>query len=197
MDTNPYQPPVVQDPLPGKLHTPAVGIDGKYLVVTPGAVLPQRCVKTNQKITEGEMKRKAFEWCSPWVALSFLISGCFTIILYFVFRKKCEIVFGVHATVSAKYRNRLIFKLLATVGLFVAMPFVAAIDNSALIAATIILFIIAFISLFVGNSPLSVAKHRQGQFWIKGCCQEFLEQIGRGQPFAFEPGFNPQEPTKG
>ena len=110
-------------------HT-AIRVEGKLLVLRSGTELPQRCVKTNQKITESDMRRKVFEWCSPWVALSFLISGCLLILLYFVLRKRCELTFGVHPTVRAKYRNRLIFKLLATLALFLALPIAASTDNS-------------------------------------------------------------------
>lgn len=192
MDTNPYKPPVALDTFSGKPDAGTICVEGKYLVVCSGAVLPQRCVKTNQKITEQDMRHKTFEWCSPWVALSFLISGCIMIVLYFVFRRKCSLTFGIHPSVRKKYRNRLIFKVLATVALLVSLPFVAATDSGGLIAAVLILFIFAFIASFIGNSPLSIAKHREGEFWIKGCCQEFLHQIGGGDPFSENPFAKPE-----
>jgi hypothetical protein len=192
MDTNPYKPPVALDTMYGKPDAGTSRVEGKQLVVRSGAVLPQRCVKTNQKITEEDLRRKTFEWCSPWVALSFLVSGCIMIVLYFVFRRQCSITFGMHSSVRKRYRNWLLFKVLATVALFASLPFVAATDSGGLIATVLILFIFAFITCFIGNSPLSIAKHREGEFWIKGCCPEFLSQIGGGAPFSENPFAKPE-----
>ena len=183
MDPNPYRPPVVVEAPFGKSQQPEIFVDGKYLVVPSGTVLPPSCVKTNQKITDREMRQKVFEWCSPWVALSFLISGCILIVLYFVLRKRCELVFGVHPSVRSRYRRRAMVKALATAICFVGILVAAAADYGPLIAVACVLFILAMASNFLGNTPLSIAKYRNGRFWIRGCCPEFLAQ--------FEGGYGP------
>jgi len=177
MDHNPYKPPVVVDgpiDIPGR---PLISVHGKYLVVASGVTLPPRCVKSNAKVTEQDMRRKVFAWCSPWVALTILISLCVTVILYFVLRKSCEVTFGLHPAVRAKYRNRLIFKLLLTVGLLLAIPMLAAAESEAILGVAVLMFLVSFIALLIGNSPLSVAKYGDGRFWIKGCSQEFLDDL--------------------
>ena len=180
MEDNPYKPPVVDSAavIDGLSISP-IRVDGRFLVVQPGAVLPQICVRTAEKITEADMRRKRFEWCSPWVALSFLVSGCLMILLYFVLRKQCEIVFGMHPSLRKRYRLILTFKLLAVVGLFCLMPVMAIFESPAPIVIVVIAFIVAIVALFFGNSPLSVAKYHDGEFWLKGCSPEFLQHISR------------------
>jgi hypothetical protein len=41
----------------------------------------------------------------------------------------------------------------------------------------LVLFLIAVVSLFFGNSPLRVVKYRNGVFWIQGFSEEFLANI--------------------
>lgn len=183
MDPNPYKPPIVTDVMPGPPR-PDVGVTGKFLVVRSGAELPQRCVHTNQKVTELDMQHKWFEWCSPWVALSVLISVCITVVLYFVLRKRCELTFGLSPEIRRKYRTRIAIKLLITIGLFFAIVAAAAAENDALIGLSVLLFFVAIIVLLVGNSPLRVTSYRDGEFYIKGCSAEFLAQLSGGSPFA-------------
>jgi hypothetical protein len=44
----------------------------------------------------------------------------------------------------------------------------------------LVLFLVAVVALFVGNSPLSVVKYREGMFWIRGCSGEFLASVNQG-----------------
>jgi hypothetical protein len=37
-----------------------------------------------------------------------------------------------------------------------------------------VLFLVALLSLPMGNSPLSIVKYRKGMFWIKGFSDEYL-----------------------
>ena len=71
----------------------------------------------------------------------------------------------------------MIFKGVAAVVLFCAIPVAAAADSDAAIAIVLILFLIAIIVLLIGNSPLRIVKHRRGEFWIKGCSWEFLNSV--------------------
>jgi hypothetical protein len=40
-----------------------------------------------------------------------------------------------------------------------------------------ILFFIALVAVFIGNTPLSVTGYRGGLFWVKGCSDDFLARI--------------------
>lgn len=175
---NPYLPPAYS----GNEAMAHMGyrVEGNKLVVRPGAVLPPFCVKTNEPVGPEDVKSKNYTWCTPLVALLFLVSGLIAIIVYFIIRKHCTITFGLSPEKRKMYRHRIIFKSIATVALFCAIPIAAANDNAPLIATVVILFIIALISLLVGNSPLTISSHRNGEFWVGGCSKEFLARLAQG-----------------
>ncbi len=175
MDENPYQSPTtVSD---ATRDAGGFRADGKFLVVESTAVLPPICVKTNRSVTERDMVSKQFTWCSPWWGLLILLSGLLLIIVYFLVRKKCTLTFGLDPSVKRKYRNRTLFKTVIAVGLFFAIPVVAGTNSTPAIAAALVLFLLAIVSLLIGNTPLSVANYRNGEFWLRGCSKEFLLMI--------------------
>ena len=147
------------------------------LVVTSPATLPPFCVKTNAPVESADMQRRRLSWCSPFLGLLILISGLLLIVLYFVLRKHCTLTFGLSPAVRNRYRNRRIFKGVAAIVLFFSLPVASAFDSTAVIATVLVLFLVAFISLFIGNSPLTVLKHRNGEFWISGCSRDFLSRV--------------------
>jgi hypothetical protein len=175
MDHNPYQAPTVAST--ATLSTTNARVEGKCLVVTSGAVLPPFCVKTNTAVQQQDVQQRRLSWCPPIVGLLILMSGLLLILVYFIVRKQCMITFGLSPAVRKKYRNRRIFKIIAVIVLFFALPFTAAIDSTAVIVTVFILFLVAVISLFIGNSPLAITNHRKGEFWISGCSKEFLSHV--------------------
>ena len=175
MDDNPYQSPTVDRS--AALSTANVRVDGKYLVVASGAVLPPLCVKTNAPVQQQDIRQRRLSWCPPIVGLLILLSGLLLILVYFIARKHCTITFGLSPAVRQKYRNRRILKIVAVVVLFFVLALTAAIDSAAVILTVFILFLVSVISLFIGNAPLAIAKHRKGEFWISGCSKEFLAAV--------------------
>jgi hypothetical protein len=98
MDTNPFQTPETGfDAMPAVRLAGLPRVDGKCLVVASGTVLPPVCVKTNQPVSEGDLVRKQFDWCSPWVALLLLVNVLVLLIVYFIVHKKCSLTFGLRA----------------------------------------------------------------------------------------------------
>jgi len=71
----------------------------------------------------------------------------------------------------------MLLKAVATIGLIVAGLFSAAVGANVVGIIALVLFFVAVASLFFGNSPLTVVKHRNGRFWIKGFSDEFLENF--------------------
>ena len=177
MDVNPYQSPQTTDLRIRPTDFLPI-VDGKILVVRSGTVLPPVCVKTNQPVTEKDMVRKVYYWCSPLVCILIFLSPLILILAYFIARKRCNLTFGLHPDVRRKYRNRMLVKLLAFVALLTAIPFAEAVSSSLLLPIVIVLFLIALISIFIGNSPLSVTGHHRGDFSINGCSREFLASLG-------------------
>jgi hypothetical protein len=151
--------------------------DGKCLVVASKTVLPPICIRTNQPVSEGDMVCRQFHWCPPWVGLLIVLSGLLLIFVYFIVRKECSLTFGLDPRLRKKYQRRVLLKVVAAIALFFAMPFSVAIDVTVLPIIALVLFLVAIVSLFVGNSPLSVAKYRNGMFWIKGFSDEFLTNV--------------------
>ena len=175
MDQNPYEAPTAAPSAP--LSMTEVRVEGKFLVVTSDAVLPPFCVKTNRPVQPEDFQQRQLSWCPPIVALLILLSGLLLILVYIVVRKHCRIKFGLSPETRKKYRNWRIYKIIAVIALFFAFPFSATLDNSAVIGAVGVGFLAAVLSLFIGNSPLAIARHRKGEFWISGCSMEFLAQV--------------------
>ncbi len=175
MDQNPYQAPSAAPS--AALPPTKVRVEDKYLVVTSGTALPSFCVKTNRAVQPQDIQQRRLSWCPPIVGLLILLSGLLLILIYFIVRKHCTISFGLSPDIRKKYRNRRVFKVIAVILLFFALPFTAAIDNIAVVITVFILFLVAVVSLFIGNSPLAITKHRKGEFWISGCSKEFLARI--------------------
>lgn len=175
MNPNPYQSPAT---IPAATSGERLGkvptVDEKCLVVASGTVLPPLCVKTNQPVAEDDMVRRQFHWCSPWVGLLIALSGLILILVYFVARRKCTLTFGLDPRLKSKYRRRKLFKVVAAIALFVTLPFSAAANVTVAPFIVLVLFLVAIVSLFIGNSPLSVVKYRKGMFWIKGFSDDFL-----------------------
>ncbi len=173
MDVNPYHAPSVK----ASAATANVRVEGKCLVVTSGAVLPPYCVKTNTAVQQPDFQQRRLSWCPPIVGLLILLSGLLLILVYFVVRKHCTITFGLSPAVRKIHRNRRVFKIISVIVLFFALLVAAGVDSTGVIVTVFILFLVAVIALFVGNSPLAITKHRNGEFWISGCSKEFLVHI--------------------
>ena len=174
MTANPYQSPSAESYV---LPVNMILVEGKQFVCGDGMVLPARCVKTNEPLTDKEMKKHDFYWCTPVIAVAILLSPLIVILLYFILRKKCTLTFGVSAALRKRRRKVVLVKCLLALGLFIAMPFAAGTDSTPLIVTTIILFLIAVIAIFVGNSWLRVTSFRDKKFSFRGASPEFLQSL--------------------
>ena len=184
METNPYQaPPVDNEPLRPELlvkDASQMYIDGDQIIVRSGCVLPFRCVKTSQPVSACDMVRKDFYWCPPLV-LGIVLILLGPLLMFFVYlgvRKKCALTYGVHPSYRKKHGKRLLIKSLVAAGFFAILAIVIGLGAELeIIAISLVPFLVAFIAIFVGNSPIRITKHRKGAFWVKGCSPEFLKDI--------------------
>ena len=124
------------------------------------------------------METRRFTWCAPLVGLLIFLSPLILVVVYFLVRKRCVLAFGLLPSIRRRYRNRLLGKLLVMVATLVATPVAVAIESTPLAAAGAIVFLVAGVALPFGNSPLTITKHRDGEFWIAGCSDGFLAGIG-------------------
>jgi len=175
MSTNPYEPPLVDVAV---VATPQIRTDGMYLIVDSGAELPRRCVKTNQPISEQDMKRRDMYWHPSWVIIVIIMSIPIGLLVLFLVRKRCRIVYGLHPDVRRRYLIFILVKLLISVALFVALVLAAVVWNAEVaMAILLVVSLVSLLAIFIGNAPLRVTNWRQGAFWIKGCSREFLLSI--------------------
>ena len=199
---NPYAPPTTSEVAP---VCPAHGFrrDGEFVVVRTGAVLPKRCIQTNEPIGQDDWnKEKKLQWSAKWAGLCALsypslillqkwfpplkdhfAFGMMVVVIGSVaitipFQKTFFVTYSLKGSVHRKQRRtRLTFiGLLGLAGL-------------ALMLRTFLGYFIWVVVVLVGVvivSSLSavrllcsfrVTRHRDGEFWIKGCSPEFLDSL--------------------
>ena len=152
MNENPYTPPVAVEET--AVERPEISIDGSFLVVRSGAVLPSRCVVTNKK-TNGNADRfwRVFEWAPTFRPV--------------LRRGKCRVSYCVHSDRRwAHYRNRFVLSLLLLVACWI--PFGNGVWWFAIL--------IPVVMFGTAVDPLRVRTMKDGYFWIEGCGLEFLRE---------------------
>ena len=180
-DENPFRSPTSDEE---HLAATAAGRDGDWrvvgnkLVVRSGVVLPRLCVKTGVPIGHLDRQRRVLRWCPPIFALLILLSGLLLVLIYFLASKKCEITFGLSHDVQRRRRRRRRIAFAVAISAFLAMPLAGATDIALLTLVSFFSLIGSIIYLLITSSPIAVAKHRLGEFWISGCSPEFLSQLG-------------------
>ena len=153
MDDNPYSPPRdVQDRV---LYQPSFWVDGQYLVVQNGTHLPQRCVLTNDPATADDRLTRVLDATQSFK----LVIRPQTCLLTYYRKSKPNRPF------LRGFGGVLILMLVLVSSFFVGNFAIALIP-------------IAFWYRDAGRqslAPLRVANAKDGQFWISGCCKEFIE----------------------
>lgn len=179
MSDNPFAAPLADVPsLAGNFSSvPTLRVEGNLLVVTSEVVLPPFCVKSGQPLQPNDIKRQEFYWCHPAVALLILVNIIAVMIAYYILRKKCVLTYGITPEVRWNYRKWLIIKIGLVIGSVISIPLVIITESTPLIVIAVIFFIASVIFALVNNAVLTVSRHKNGQFWIKGCSPEFLRHV--------------------
>jgi hypothetical protein len=159
--------------------------DGKNIVVpVADARLPQRCVKTNQPVTEDDVKRKAFYWCTPAIFFAILINLLVVIILHYVFRKKVMIDLPLSRQGQAIVtKNKIIAWLTFFAGLAMFIAGMVSAGNEAgsamLMLIPVGLVVLLFGLAFGGRKgvALRVVKLKNGNAWLAGASKEYLASL--------------------
>lgn len=153
--------------------------DGKRILLPrQNPVLPRRCIKTNQPVTEADTKRKKLYWCPPWIAILLLLNLLIFLIVYLVVRKP----FVIDIPLSAAGRKIVRKHALIAWGLFVAgvACFIVAIANNALVALILPGLALALSALIYGvakGTTLRIVKFTTHEASLKGACPEFLASL--------------------
>jgi hypothetical protein len=151
-EPDPYAPPATSEVA---LVCPAHGFrrEGEFIVVRSGAVLPKRCVETNEPIGQGDWsKEKKLQWFPRW-------AGLYTALPYLTWILLLEWL--------PALKDHFSFGMIAVMGTSVAIAF--TFQRTC--------FITYSLKSSVTSRPLRVARCLNGEFWLKGCSPEFLESL--------------------
>lgn len=153
--------------------------DGKRLVIPlKGAVLPLRCVKTNEPVEPAEARKVALYWCTPWVALAVLVNIIIVLLLYVFLRRKVEFALPLSRRARAQVRNTRIAIGVAIVAGFLGLGFAfgLASPGGPLIVASVLLLGALIFAAVKGNA-LRIVKLQGERVWLAGAAPEFLETL--------------------
>lgn len=157
-DLNPYAPPTeVRDSSPSvAVDSDLVSVDGEYLVVRPGAVLPSRCVLTNQELDERQRRRDVLRWARP---------GRFVVL-----RQQCGMSYCLSPEFVRSHQQWMLRQLLIVA--CICVPLTLWLQTYVLV----LMALIAFCDLRDWRpKPLKIKTSRNGRYWIEGCGDEFLQ----------------------
>ena len=182
MTENPFEAPMSdlnpdQEPHDAN-YVGGIRVDGHYLIVRSNTVLPPFCIKTSEPISESEMVKKTLSWLPPMYGLVLLVGGPLVLlIVYLLARKQCVLTYGTATVVRKQRRRRILMNVVISILLFLAIPICAAIDWPPAIVMALVAFLASIVALLLMGSQLRITKHRDGEFWITGCSNEFLSRI--------------------
>jgi hypothetical protein len=161
---------------------------GNIMVMQKGALLPNRCIKTND--TEDlRFKKINLRWHSPWIYLTIFAGLLVYVIVALICTKKATIEIPISRSVL---RRRLIF-LIATwvcafAGIFafiygiIASGSISNTDNIALLFMfSVLMFIVAVIVYVIGGRFITASKIDDYYVWIKGVNPEYLGEFPQWQ----------------
>ena len=168
--------------LPVKASKARIRVEDGKLIIQDGAVLPPRCIKTNQEFAPNTKTTK-LTYITPWVYLLIFVNVLVLLVVYLIVRKRVEITYSI----SNEARQKIWLKTGITVTVGVAMTllgFVVTVHPSKDVAIYgILLIICGIIVALVGAALSNTVSLRKSvnkeEYILKGCCPEFIDQIRR------------------
>ncbi len=155
--------------------------DGKRIILpVDNPVLPRRCLKTNQPITDSDVKRRKLFWCSPWVALSLFLSIFVFLIIYLIVRK--TVVLDVPLSREGRgivRKHALIAWSTAIVGIVCIALAIGGTDIFVLMLPGVILVLVGAIYGAIKATAVRVVKRTKHEVWLKGACPAYLAELPR------------------
>jgi hypothetical protein len=165
-------------PLPGQAGTNARA-DGKHVVIpTENPQLPLRCFKTNEPVAASEVRTRTLYWCSPWYAITILLSVLIYLILYYVTRKK--VVVGIPLSANGRARRTkhvLIAWAFFVVGVLGCITPTMTENFAPFVLLGVILILVSLIYGITRGSLTRVVKLRDGQAWLSGAGADFIASL--------------------
>lgn len=183
-ENNPYAPPATVDRPPQIEEGSRYYTDGSLLMIRTGAILPNRCIKTNRPVEpgiNGVRKRIGLSWCSPMWFLLILVNFLIMLIVVLCVSKRAKI----EVAISSEYRTkkfiwRAIWLFLTGGGIALFVGGVTE-DEFAGILWGLLLFLIGMLGFAFNLRYLAAKTHHEGLFSVKGCHPDFLAEIRKNQ----------------
>ena len=180
-ELNPYSAPRVNDAPPALPTSSLYYRQDNLLVIRDGAVLPPRCIHTNRPVGPQDWtKRVKITWTPPWVWVLIVIHLLIAVIVALCINKKAHLTYSL----SREARGRLIKRrgialLIFFVGVAGVIASLISLQGNLSGGLAILSGVIALVALIVLviTNAVSVKKHADGWFSIKGCSPEFLNSI--------------------
>ncbi|MFO0867567.1 MAG: hypothetical protein U0935_01345 [Pirellulales bacterium] len=183
--TNPYAAP--QAPVPAMLadgggqFTGGVWRQGNLLVMHRTAVLPARCVKTNEP-TQGRLRRKLY-WHHPAIYLALLLNIIIYAVLASVLSHRATIEIGLSETGFSRRRKVMLISwigVLLGIGAFVSSFFAdwnAGPTGPLVMFSGLGLFLVFLIFGLIAARMVQAKKMDHHYIWLSGVNREYLDQL--------------------
>ncbi|QDU55381.1 hypothetical protein Pan181_15700 [Aeoliella mucimassa] len=185
MSNNPFQSPLEQTHPPtaiaDKPATNDIQVDGNCLVVKPGAVLPNRCIRTNEPTPPQDRRRQTLYWLPVWLVVVAVLTLPLLPIVYFGTRKVCTITYSESRKSRARRHAFVVHAILVGIGLFLGMLISTShgMWNASVVTTVGFLFTL-IVTAFAARGPLKITRHNNNRFWINGFSSEYISALESG-----------------
>lgn len=168
-------------PFPAATGITNARADGKRIVVPArDARLPLRCVKTNQPVTEADLKKKTLWWCHWLVLLSVFLNLLVMLVLYVIFRKSVKLEIPLSKEGRRKVNTHVLIACVLCLG-GLALVIVGVVNSDrpsgGFIVAGVLGIIGGAILGALKGSILRVVKYTGGEAWLAGAHPEFVASL--------------------
>lgn len=186
-ELNPYAPPAQWGPntLPNERGR-GIRREGDLLLAVDGAILPSRCIRTNEPTDSGGLtKTRKLTWYPRWIWV-FTLVGLIpvSVILASLLQKNFSVTYSLSRRERARFESRLALGWLLFTGAFVQMTVAVALAGTdsgiwaGIVLSSGILMMIAGGVFIFRAAPLRAVSCANGSFGLKGCSEEFLDSVG-------------------
>lgn len=173
MESNPFAPPKASL---SPANPEGIWRDGKILVLTPGSVLPPRCVKCNAPAVQPQRKRKIY-WHQPWIYLLVLLNVLIYLIVALIVRKQATVAPGLCPTHRRRYWIGIAVGWSGVpLGLLLAIAS-AATDECLWGILGLIVFLAALVAGIILSRIVLAERIDKDFVRLKGCGRAFLESF--------------------
>lgn len=154
-----------------------VRTDPPCIVVQDGAVLPSRCVKTNEPVDGGGVVKRLSCVKSSWhdfTGPSFLLN---LVLLYCYSRESSTLTYFLSPEVRWRYFRRRLFSASLLFGCVACWYAAIVLDSGTWVFIGVALLVAGVVAVLRFCCPVRVIRWHNGEFWIKGCSPAFVESL--------------------